>query len=292
MTILVSGSTGNIGRQVLQQLEGSGAQVRALMRDPSKVQLPAGMQAVAGDFSDPASIRAAFHGVDTLFLLNAVVADEVTQGLTALNLAREAGIERIVYFSVLNADRFSSVPHFTGKYTVERMIEQFDLPATVLRPSYFMQNDLGLKQALQQGVYPSPVGGVGVAMVDTGDIAQIAAQALLRREQAASPLPREVIELTGPQALTGDALAAIWSQALGKPIAYGGDDSAAFEANAVQYMPHWAAYDLRLMVEAFQRDGMLAKSTGLDVMTGLLGRAPRSYQDFAQSAVAAWQAEG
>ena len=107
--------------------------------------------------TDIASMRAALKDVDTLFLLNAVVADEVTQAISTLSLAREAGIQRIVYLSVLNSDAYTDVPHFTGKYTVERMIEQFDLPVTVLRPSYFMQNDAMLQDGLvKHGRYGMP----------------------------------------------------------------------------------------------------------------------------------------
>ena len=173
MNILVTGSTGTIGSLVVQGLEEQGASVHALTRNPDKASLPAGVTAVKGDMTDIPSMRAALKQVDTLFLLNAVVADEVTQAIGTLSLAREAGIERIVYLSVLNSDKYTDVPHFTGKYTVERMIEQFDLPVTVLRPSYFMQNDAALKDGLLQGRYGMPVGNVGVAMVDVRDIAEI-----------------------------------------------------------------------------------------------------------------------
>jgi uncharacterized protein YbjT (DUF2867 family) len=260
-----------------------------LTRHPDKARFPAGVRAVAGDMLDVASMRAALQGVDTLFLLNAVVADEVTQALLALNLAREAGIRRIVYFSVQHSDRFADVPHFAGKYTVERAIEQLNLPATVLRPSYFMQNDVMLKDALQHGVYPMPLGQVGVAMVDVRDIAEVAVSALLRRAQAAAPLPREVIELVGPAAITGAAAAATWSSALGTAVSYGGNDLAAFESNLARHAPSWTAYDLRLMLARFHSDGMLPTAGALDTMTGLLGHAPRTYGDFAQETVAAWR---
>jgi uncharacterized protein YbjT (DUF2867 family) len=107
MTILVTGATGNVGRQVVEQLVKRGADVRALVRDPAKANFPASVNVVKGDLLDVDSLRSAFSGVSTLFLLNAVVAEEFTQALTALNLAREAGIERIVYLSVnsLNVHR-------------------------------------------------------------------------------------------------------------------------------------------------------------------------------------------
>lgn len=92
--------------------------------------------------TDVASMRAVLKGVDPLFLLNAVVPDETTQVLGTLDLAREVGIQRIVYFSVFNSALFDDVPHFASKYLVERVIDAQAIPATVLRPAYFMQNDL------------------------------------------------------------------------------------------------------------------------------------------------------
>jgi uncharacterized protein YbjT (DUF2867 family) len=291
MTILVTGGTGAIGAQVAARLAQSGADVLALARAPEKAAFPAGVTPVKGDMTDVESMRAALSKARTLFLLNAVVPDEVTQALIALNLAREAGIERIVYFSVLHSDRYANVPHFTGKHTVERMMEQFDLPATILRPAYFMQNDAGLKEAVSgHGVYPMPVGNVGLSMVDTRDIAEIAALELLRRDQAPGPLPRETIDLVGPDVLTGPAIAGIWSQALNRPIRYAGDDLAAFERQAKGVMPGWMAYDMRLMCGRFQQEGMVADPGDVARLTRLLGRPLRSYGDFAAETAKRWQA--
>src|SRR4051794_37317890 len=166
MTILVTGATGTVGRQIVEQLVSRGADVRALVRDPAKASFPAGVTLVQGDLLDVDAMRGAFKGVSTLFLLNAVVPDEFTQALIALNLARGAGIERIVYLSVIHSDRYFNVPHFAGKYGVERMIEQMGFNATVLRPAYFMNNDLTIKDVvLGHGVYPMPIGGKGLAMI-------------------------------------------------------------------------------------------------------------------------------
>lgn len=290
MTILVTGSTGTIGSLVVRQLADRGAAVRAITRDPGKARLPDGVVPVKADLLDVDPVRAAMAGASTLFLLNAVVPDELTQALIALDLAREAGIERVVYFSVFNGDVFADVPHFTGKHTVERMIEQAGIPATILRPANFFQNDAGLKDAvLGQGVYPMPVGGVGVSTVDARDVAEVAASELLRREGAAAPLPREVIDVVGPDTLTGDALAAIWSETAGQPVSYAGDDLDAFEAQCRARMPGWAARDMRLMMRRFQRDGMVAKPGNLKRLNSLLGRPMRTYRDFARETLERWR---
>ncbi|ADY67868.1 SDR family oxidoreductase [Agrobacterium tumefaciens] len=282
MTILVTGATGNIGALVIQHLVNRGADVRALVRDPSKANFPAGVAVVKGDFLDVDSLRSAFDGVSTLFLLNAVVPDEFTQALIALNAARSAGIERIVYLSVIHADVYVNVPHFAGKFGVERMIEQMGINATILRPAYFIQNDLTIKDVITgYGVYPRPVGDRGLAMIDVRDIAEIAALELLRREQAAQPLPLTRINLVGPETLTGADIAAIWSDVLGRTINYGGGDTAAFEQNLKQFMPPWMAYDMRMMGERFLTDGMLPEDSDVERLTAMLGRPLRSYRDFA-----------
>ncbi len=288
MTILVTGSTGNIGRQVIDQLAKRGADVRALVRDPAKADLPEGVSTVQGDFLDVDSLRNAFDGVSTLFLLNGVVPDEFTQALVALNVAREAGIKRVVYLSVIHSDVYVNVPHFAGKFGVERMIEAMGFSATILRPAYFMSNELTIKDVvLGHGVYPMPIGNKGLAMVDTRDLAEIAAIELLRREQSDALLPSTTLNVVGPDTLTGNDVAAIWSEALGRTIAYGGDDTAAFEKNLRQFMPAWMAFDMRLMTERFLSDGMVPEQGDVARLTALLGRPLHTYRDLVSGIVAA-----
>jgi uncharacterized protein YbjT (DUF2867 family) len=287
MTILVTGATGQIGRHVVEQLIHRGADVRALVRDPARANLPAGVTVVQGDLLDVDSLRDAFSGVSTLFLLNAVAADEFTQALIALNLAREAGIERIVYLSVIHSDLYVNVPHFAGKFAVERMIEKMGFNATILRPAYFMNNDLTIKDVVTgYGVYPMPIGSKGLAMIDARDIGEIAAIELIRREKSATPLPLDRVNLVGPDVLTGTDVAGIWSEVLGRPIAYPGDDTAGFEKNLRQFMPGWMAFDMRLMSERFLTEGMIPEPGDAARLTALLGRPLRSYRDFASEIVA------
>lgn len=284
MTILVTGATGQIGRQVVQQLVQRGAKVRALVRNPAKADFAPGVDVVQGDLLDPDSLRNAYQGVSTLFLLNAVAPDEFTQALIALNLAKETGIERLVYLSVIHSDRYLNVPHFAGKYGVERVIEDLGFSATILRPAYFMENDATVLDVVREyGVYPMPIGGKGLAMIATSDIAEIAAVALLHREQASRPMPLERYNLVGPDSLTGEDVAAIWAEVLGRPVAYGGDDTVAFEQNLRRFMPGWMAYDMRLMAGRFLSDGMAPEAGDIARLSALLGRPLRSYREFAAS---------
>lgn len=281
MTILVTGATGNVGRNVVEQLVARGADVRALVRDAAKASFPASVEIAQGDLLDVDSLRAAMAGVSTLFLLNGVVADEFTQGVIALNVAREAGIERVVYLSVIHSDRYVNVPHFAGKFGVERMIDAMGIPATILRPAYYMDNEVTVKDVvIDHGIYPIPIGDKGLAMVDARDVGEVAAIELIRRAHAPEPLPTIRINLVGPDTLTGADAAAIWSDVLGRPVAFPGNDTAGFEQNLRRFMPSWMAYDMRQMAERFGSDGMPPEPGDVERLTTLLGRPLRSYRDY------------
>ncbi|CAH0290032.1 SDR family oxidoreductase [Enterobacter ludwigii] len=292
MTILVTGSTGTIGSHIIEILTAKGADVRALIRAGKKTDFPAGVQTVTGDMTDLESMREALKGVTTLFLLNAVVPDELTQALTTLDLAADAGIQRIVYFSVFNGILFSDVPHFTAKYNVEKAIEDRGLSATILRPAYFFQNELTLREAIMQyGTYSQPLGNRGAAMVDARDIAEVAALELLRREQSQVPLPRCIIDVVGPDLITGMEAATIWSEATGKDVIYAGDDLKKFEEMMQQFAPAVLTRDIKMMFRGFQKYGMIPGESSRDILTGMLGRPLRNYRDFVRETVQSWNAQ-
>ena len=195
----------------------------------------------------------------------------------------------VVYLSVFKGAEYVDVPHFTGKHTVERMIEHLDIPATVLRPAYFIQNDVRQKDPLlTHGVYGMPIGEKGISMVDVRDIGDAAARELLRRERAGAPLPRETYELVGPDVIDAKTVVSIWAEALGRPVRYGGDDLNVLEQRLKSAAPAWLAYDMRLMMGRYQQDGAVASKSEVERLAALLGRQPRSYRDFAVAMAAEW----
>ncbi len=289
MTVLVTGSTGAVGSEPVRHLAAAGTQVRALTRSPSKAHFPAGVTAVQGEFTDPSVLREALDGVSGLFLLSPVALEELTGTLHTLTLARAAGVRDVVYLSVIHADRFTDPPHFAAKAAAERLIDDLGIAATVLRPGYYMQNDAAEKDRLLAGTYGPPVGNRAVLMVDVRDLGEVAAAALLERQRAEEALPTEVIDVVDPEVLTGDAVARIWAEVLGQPVSYGGDDVLDnLEQQLTAFMPGWMAYDMRLMMRRFQVDGMVAASGTDDRLHALLGRAMRSYRDFATETAATW----
>lgn len=288
MAILVIGSTGKLGSLVVRELSARGADVVALTRDPSKASFPDGINVVKGDLLDIDTMRRVLDDMTTLFLLNPVARDEHVQALLTLGLARDAGVKGIVYLSMLNAEVFLDTPHSSAKYAAELLIEKYDLPTTILRPTYFMQNDLLQKDALEAGFYAMPLGSRGVAVVDARDIAQLAALELIRRHDAAEPLPRTKIEVVGPDVLTGEDGARVWSEVTGKTIVYAGDDVAALEQRIAQRSENWLGYDQSLMFRGFQQDGMIPASNSAAMLAAMLGRPLRTYRAFVAEQAASW----
>ncbi len=142
MKTLVIGGMGNVGGAVVMELVKRGAPVRVLARkEPEPGKLPSGVEVAVGDLLDPVSVEKALQGIEKLFLLNAVVADELTQALVAYGMARRAGVKHITYLSVFQVEQFRDVPHFASKLAVENALREFGVPFTILRPGYYMQND-------------------------------------------------------------------------------------------------------------------------------------------------------
>lgn len=284
MKILVIGGTGHVGSEVVKELVKRNADVRVLVRKPDVKSLP-GVETVEGDLLDPVSIDKALKGVDKLYLLNAVTADELTQGLVAYDLARKRKLAHVVYHSVFRVEHFKDVPHFASKLAIETAIREFEVPFTIIRPNYFYQNDASFKDILtKMSVYPNPLGLVGISAVDIRDIAEAAAIALTSGEHFG-----KTYNVNGPAILSGPKAASIWSKVLGKQIGYAGNDLDAFEEQMRKHAPSWAAFDIRMMFQGYLERGFVAEEGDAATLTKLLGHEPRAYEDFAYETFAEWQ---
>lgn len=287
MRILVTGGTGMVGSHLVRELAGGGHEVVVLTRELSKAAgLPERVTAIQGNLGEPATVRRIFGGFDAVFLVNTVSPTEGHEGLMAVAGIRDAGVRRVVYLSVQAADRGAWLPHFGSKVGVETAIQRSGIPFTILRPNNFFQNDYWVKDALlQSGVYPSPLGRTGLSRVDVRDIAEAAAAALTTAGHEG-----QTYDVAGPDVLTGDSVAAAWSRALGRPIAYAGDDTEAWERQALAFLPATVAYDFKLMWEFFQREGLIASPEAIERLTKVLGHAPRPFDAFVTETAAAWKA--
>jgi uncharacterized protein YbjT (DUF2867 family) len=268
----------------VKELQNRNADIRLLLRKEGDGS-PKGVEVAIGDLLDPVSVQKALHGVDKLYLLNAVIPDELTQGLIAYDLAKKLKLKHIVYHSVFRVDHFKDVPHFASKLAIESALREFDVPFTIIRPNYFSQNDATLKDALTKaGIYPMPLGQVGISAVDIRDIAEAAAIALTSDGHFG-----KTYNLNGPDVLSGPKMALIWSGLLGKEIRYSGDDMDAFEVQMRKRAPSWSAFDIRMMFQGYLERGFVAEPGDVEILTNLLGHAPRRYEEFAKETVLIWQ---
>jgi uncharacterized protein YbjT (DUF2867 family) len=287
MKVLVVGGTGNVGNRVVTELLKRGAEVRALVRkQPEAGKLPAGVEVAIGDLLDPVSVERAMQGVDKLFLLNAVVTDELTQALIAYGIAKRIGLKHVTYLSVFKVNEFRDVPHFASKLAVESALREFGVPYTILRPGYYIQNDINLKGALTgAGVYPMPIGTAGIATADIRDIAEAAAISLTEDGHE-----QQTYGIVGPTLISGPGNAALWSKLLGKEIKYTGHDFDQWEQGMRANMPSWSAFDLRMMLQGYFDRGFASTETDVARLRKLLGHEPRRYEDFAAETAKLWKA--
>jgi uncharacterized protein YbjT (DUF2867 family) len=287
MKILAIGGTGKVGARVIEELTKRGATVRALVRNKeAQGKLPKQVEPAIGDALDPVAVEKAMKGVDKLYLLNAVVPDELTHGLIAYDLAKKLKLKQIVYHSVFKADAFKDVPHFASKLAIEDAIKTFDVPFTIIRPNYFFQNDESLRPLLTgPGIYPMPIGAGGISAVDVRDIAEASAIAL-----TADGHLGKTYNLNGPDVLSGAKVASIWSVVLGKQIKYPGEDMEAFETKMRETAPAWSAFDIRMMFQGYLERGFTAQQGDIAALEKLLGHPPRRYEDFARETSEKWRA--
>lgn len=286
MTTLVLGGTGTVGSAVVQELLKRGELVQVATRSEEKIKtLPEKVQGVVGDLIDPSTYGKMFSGVERLFLLNAVSFSETQEGLAALNEAKKAGVQRIVYLSIHNVETGPYIPHFANKLLVEKALKESRIPYTILRPNNFFQNDYWFKDALlQYSVYPQPIGDIGISRVDIRDIAEAAAIALTENGHEG-----KTYALVGPMPINGHAAAELWSTNLGKKINYAGNDLDAWEKEALKMLPAWMVYDFRLMYALFQEKGLEATEKELKEVERLLGHPPRSFASFVAETAENWR---
>ncbi|MFI9462908.1 SDR family oxidoreductase [Streptomyces xiamenensis] len=208
--IVVTGATGSIGRELVRRLDEAEVPFRALVRDEARGEA-LGCPYVVGDFDRPETLEAAFAGADRL-LLNSAGAIPLAEGEgpqpmirqqnDAIDVARAAGISRVVKISVLRPAEGAGLS-VGAHWEIERHLKASGLEWTILQPSAFLQNMVtGDGGMAAEGRIAGPYGAGRVAYIDAYDIAA----------SAAVPLTGEVgagrtYVLTGPEALTHGEIA-------------------------------------------------------------------------------------
>jgi uncharacterized protein YbjT (DUF2867 family) len=211
--ILVTGATGTVGRQVVEQLIAAHRPVRALARDPDRAGLPGGVELVAGDLSDAVGLAPHLHGVDAVFLLWPFpTVDSVRKLGPPLIDTLAAHVGRVVYLSATPA----AEPPGGFWRAAETLIEASGLEWTYLRPTGFAKNTLMWADQIRAGdVVRWPYPDAARSLIHERDIAAVAVQALVHDELVgAMPV------ISGPEAITqADQIAAIGT-AIGRELRY------------------------------------------------------------------------
>jgi uncharacterized protein YbjT (DUF2867 family) len=288
MSTLVIGGTGLVGSHVVRGLLAKGEPVSVLTRSADKADtLPLGARGVIGDLQKPEALRWATKGIDRVFLVTPLSPMETERGLAAVAAANRAGVRHLVYLSVHHADHAPHLPHFKSKLEIHKFLRDSGMPFTLIMANDFFQNDLLYRESiLEEGIYPHPIGDIGLNRVDVRDIADAVVNALTQSGHEFRCYP-----LVGVEALTGQDVAEIYGHYLRREIRYGGNNLELWEKEAARVLPDWLIHDLKVMFEFFQTHGLRATEEDFVQQAKVLGHPPRSFHAFVRETVTAWTRE-
>ncbi len=267
--LLVTGATGNVGGEVVRALLDAGQTVRALTRGAQPPALPSGVEVVPGDLNQPASLSAALHGVDGVFLLSGY-----RNMLGVLAEIRRAGVQRVVLLSGGSAGS-GDMSNAISAYMIasEAAVTQSGVPWTILRPTAFMSNALRWKAQLAAGdIVRGPFAQVRSATIDPYDIAAVAAHALLHDGHAG-----QIYQPTGPESLRPADQVRTLAAVLGRDLHF---DAQPYR-EAREEMLATTPVDYVDAFFDFYVAGTLDESEVRDTVQDVIGRAPRTFEQWA-----------
>lgn len=282
--VLVTGATGTVGRHVVAELRAADRPVRAADRDPASARglLGDDVAAVPFDFTDQSTWAEAFDGVSVMFLMRPPQLSNVKRDMVpALRAAQQAGVRQVVLLSLQGAETNRVVPHAR----LEAWLRNSAMHWTFVRPSFFMENLSGTHAPdIRDDELVVPAGAGATSFVAAADVAAVATAALLHpqqhRDRAWTP--------TGPEALTYAQVAAVLSDVVGRPIAYGrpGVLRYARHARSELAMP-WGMVAVTTAIYTVARLGRAAGTT--DDVRAVTGRAPLPFPQWAEQHRAVWE---
>jgi uncharacterized protein YbjT (DUF2867 family) len=278
--ILVSGAPGNVGTQLVKLLSARGHRVRVLIRRPESAErLPfSGVETVFGDLTDRDSLERSLAGVDRVFV-NSAVGPAILAQKNLIDAAKRAGVGHVVKLSWIGASaHLVAVPFGHWHAEVESYLEASGVAYTTLRASAFMQNHLNYITMPQANTVYGAAGEGKAGLVDARDVAAVAAGVL-----AEGGHEGKLYEVTGPEALSNAAVAAIISKVTGRHVR---SVNVSRDQLADNYLragwPDSWAQEL-VAVHELQAGGRLATVT--DVVERVAGKKPTTFEEFAREFV-------
>jgi len=272
--ILITGASGNVGREVLKQVAESGGQVRAAFQSREKAAgAPKGVDVAVVDFNQPETLRAALMDVERVFLVGPPTEQLPALERKAMDVIRQTGVRHVVKLSSVSGE--STFPSQHAKS--EEYVVSTGVPYTFLRANGFMQNvvNFNTQTINSQNAFYGCQGKGRVSAIDIRDIAAVAVKVLTEGGHVG-----KAYTLTGPEALSNDEIALILSESLGRQIQYVDLPEAQFRQAALSAgVPQWSA-DAVIDLQRWYREGKAAHVTG-DVEQ-VVGRKPINFAQFVQ----------
>lgn len=293
--VLVVGSTGAMGSHVVSALSTRGVPVRVLVRDPARMRHVPAVELCTGDLANPADVQRALHGVRAAFYISPHDDAEVDLARIFLTECELASV-RLVFAGVHMADpkpwrRTAKaaafgllLPHYRGKFRIGAMIARSPIRPVVLVPTNFMQNDEFARSDILAGRFTLPLAGCN--RVDLRDLGEITARVLT--DPTIEP---NVYPIVGPESVSGHTCARLWSEALRRPIRYTGDDDAEWTALMRRSFTGRKLADMLATWSMLRKRSLSTSRDELAVTTRLLGRLPRSYQQYVRDTATEWTAK-
>lgn len=281
-SILITGATGTIGSELATQLSARGTPFRALVRSLENAKKLAQLddaELVVGDLNDPESLVRALDGIERAFLLTNSSEQAETLQMNFVAVAQQTGVKHIVKLSQFAADLHSPVRFLRYHAVVEQKNRESGLAFTFLRPNLFMQALLGFRDSIvHQGKFFATAGKAPISIVDIRDIASVAVEALTRPGHE-----NKIYDLTGPEALTHQQMAAHFSDVLGRPVAYLDVPPAHLQQALLSVgFPEWQADGLLEDYAHYARGEASAVSSAIQEVTGKPARDFKSFvRDYA-----------
>ncbi len=216
--MLVTGATGTIGGQVLSMLVEAGVDVRAAVRRPEAANLGDGVETVAYDIEAGTGVAEAFAGVERAFLLTPFVPGFEALTQRALDAAKAAGVRHVVKLSAAGADSKAASWLARSHGSGDDAAAASGMSHTILRPTFFQDNVLNYAASTirEQGTFYGASSGQPAAFISSRDVAGVAVQALVHPESHSG----RIYDLTGGEAVTGEEVARMLSDATGHKITY------------------------------------------------------------------------
>ncbi|MFF2624381.1 NAD(P)H-binding protein [Kitasatospora griseola] len=280
--IVVTGATGNVGGSLVRALTAAGVPTTATSRNVSAADVPEHVAHRRADLADPAGLRAVFDGADALFLQNGGPSAHLLSPHGIVEVARAAGIGRVVLLSSQGvATRPESQSHGATALAFEEAVRQSGLAWTILRPGGFHSNAYAWAEPVRaHRTVAAPFADVALPSVDPDDIAEVAAVAL-----RADGHDGRIYELTGPVATTPRQRAEALADALGEPVRFVEQTAEEARAQLLDFLP---APVVETTLSILGAPTPAERRISPDVER-VLGRAPRTFADWARRHVAAFK---